>query len=179
MFLDIETTGLNANSGMLIAIGMILPNKEEKIIFVEEPRKEKECIKEFLEIVKKFKDEEWIVWYSKFDIPFLVTRCIKHGIDASILYELKFIDLCKLFQEHLKFSSNKLDEVSRFFGIEKKLELTGRDMQLLYLQFLKGDRKAKQTIISHCLDDLKALEKVYEKVKPYLKFWLNKNSRFI
>lgn len=169
MFLDLETSSLHADIGIIIAIGFILPNGKKEIIFTEEPEKEKETVEKALEIIRKNKNETLIIWHSGFDIPFLLTRAIKHNIDASILFEIKILDLCKFAKENLALASYKLDEVSRFFGIEKNLSVTGKNVQDLYFQFLKKNEKAKKEIIEHCEDDLEALKNIYKKLEIYVK----------
>jgi uncharacterized protein YprB with RNaseH-like and TPR domain len=169
MFLDLETSSLHADIGMIIAIGFILPNSKKEIIFTEEPEKEKETIEKALEIIRKNKNEVLVIWHSGFDIPFLITRAIKHGIDATLIYDLKIVDLCKFSRENLALASNKLDEVSKFLGIKKNLNITGKNVQELYFQFLKKDEKAKKEIIEHCEDDLEALKDIYKKLEIYVK----------
>lgn len=171
IFIDLETTSLDAHSGILVAMGILFPNEKSKVIFIESPDEEKRKIEEFFEILRKSKDRALIIWYSPFDIPFLITRAIKHGIDASFIYEFDIIDLCKLVRENLKLKSNKLDEVSKFFGIKKDLEITGRDVQILYIKAISGDKRAKEKIIEHCIDDLRALEEIYKRLEAYVKVW--------
>ena len=175
IFFDIEATSLDADIGMLIAVGMLLPDGEMKILFVDNPEKEAEVIERSVEILRKHKEEPLMIWYSGFDIPFLVSRAIKHGLDVSEIYDFKVIDLCKLVQENLKFASNKLDEVSKFFGIKKNLSVTGKNVQRLYLQAMNGDEKSKEEIIKHCEDDLKALQEIYKKLEKYVEKWLSFN----
>jgi uncharacterized protein YprB with RNaseH-like and TPR domain len=169
MFLDLETSSLHADIGIIIAVGFILPNGKKEIIFTEEPEKEKETIEKALEIIRKNKNEVLVIWHSRFDIPFLLTRAIKHNIDATAIYDLKVIDLCKFCRENLALASNKLDEVSKFLGIRKNLNITGKNVQELYFQFLKKDEKAKREIIEHCEDDLEALKSIYKKLEAYVK----------
>ncbi|MEM5834460.1 MAG: ribonuclease H-like domain-containing protein [Candidatus Aenigmatarchaeota archaeon] len=169
MFLDLETSSLHADIGIIIAVGLILPNGKKEIIFTDDPEKEKETIQRALEIIRKNKNETLIIWHSGFDIPFLLTRAIKYNIDATILFEAKILDLCKFAKENLALASYRLDEVSRFFGIKKNLSITGKNVQELYFQFLKGKDKAKKEIIEHCEDDLDALKSVYEKLEIYVR----------
>ena len=96
IFFDIETTSLKADVGILVASGFILPNEEIKILFAENLEEEKDLIENTAKLLLQNKDEEIVIWYSKFDIPFLVSRAIKHGLDISGIYDLKIVDLCKL-----------------------------------------------------------------------------------
>lgn len=169
MFLDLETSSLHADIGMIIAVGFILPNGKKEIIFTDEPEKEKETIEKVLEIIKSNKNETLTIWHSGFDIPFLLTRAIKNDVDATVLFDIKVLDLCRFAREKLALASNKLDEVSKFLGVGKNLNITGKNVQELYFQFLRKNEKAKKEIIEHCEDDLEALKNIYNKLEKYVK----------
>ena len=171
IFLDLETTSLNPEIGIIACIGVFLPDGERKFFFSEKGR-EKNTIREFAKILKKFRGEKIVIWYSNFDIPFLVTRAIKHNIDISEIYDFEIIDLCKLVRENLRLTSNKLEDVARFLGIEKNVKISGKMVHQLYLEALKGNKEARKKIILHCEDDLRAMEEVFKKLKPYVEKWL-------
>jgi len=179
VFLDIETSSLYADIGSLIVAGF-LSEKEEKLFFVESPRDEKKVLEEVLDYLEKIKEEKIYVWNASFDIPFLISRCLKHDLQTKIFTQLKVIDLLKFSREFLKLSSNKLSDVSMFFGIEKNTKVTGRDIQKFYEEFLSGNIQMKEEIINHCRDDLISLSKIYEKVKDLVEAWekKQKNSLF-
>jgi len=179
VFLDIETSSLYADIGSLIVAGF-LTDKEEKFFFVESPRGEKKVLEEILDYLEKIKEEKIYIWNASFDIPFLISRCLKHNLQTKIFTQLKVIDLLKFSREVLRFSSNRLDDVSNFFGIEKNFKVTGRVIQKLYEEFLSGNTKMKEEIINHCRDDLISLSKIYEKVKDLVEAWekKQKNSLF-
>jgi uncharacterized protein YprB with RNaseH-like and TPR domain len=171
IFADIETTSLNADVGVLVTVGLILPNNNLKIFFADKPEDEKKIIQQTLATLRKFKKEPICIWHTGFDIPFLITRAVKNNVDISEIYEFEFVDLCKFVRENFKLSSNKLDEVSKFLGIQKNLNSTGKNVHELYLRAVEGDKTSKQEIINHCCDDLKALKAVFERVKPYVEKW--------
>jgi len=179
VFLDIETSSLHADIGSLIVAGF-LTEKEEKFFFVEAPKDEGRVLEDILKHLEKIKKEKIYVWNASFDIPFLISRCLKHGIKVKIFTQLKIVDLLKFSREVLRLSSNRLDDVSRFLGIEKNIKTTGRDMQKFYEEFLSGNVGMKEEIINHCRDDLISLSKIYEKVKDLVEAWEKgqKNSLF-
>lgn len=178
IYLDCESSSLKGDIGILIAVGMILPNGEFKVFFAESPEDEKEVIKQTMETLRKFKGEPIYIWHSGFDIPFIITRAIKNNIDVSDLYDFKFVDLCRFAKENLKLASNKLDEVSKFLGISKDLKTTGKNVQELYLKAINGDREAANKIIEHCKDDVEALKAVHQRLKPYVDRWELNNVKF-
>lgn len=174
IFFDLEATSLQADVGLLITTGVILPDGEIKTFFADEPKEEKKVIEETMELLRRYKGEPIVIWYSGFDIPFFVSRAIKNDLDASDIYDFRIIDLCKLIQDNLKFASNRLDEVSKFFEVKKNLSVTGKNVQKLYLEAIKGNRKAKEEIVEHCIDDLKALREIFYKLEKYIERWLTK-----
>jgi uncharacterized protein YprB with RNaseH-like and TPR domain len=178
VFFDIETSSLHADIGSLIVAGF-LKEKEEKFFFVEYPKEEKKVLEEILEHLEKIKKEKICIWNASFDIPFLISRCLKHGVTTKIFTQLKVIDLLKFSREVLRLSSNKLDDVSGFLGIEKNIKVTGRHIQNFYEEFLAGNKEMKEEIINHCRDDLISLSKVYEKVKDLVEVWERKQKKFL
>jgi uncharacterized protein YprB with RNaseH-like and TPR domain len=166
MFLDIECSNLSADIGQIVAVGIIKDNKKE-IRFVESLEDEKEVLNW---LKKELEGCDLIVtWYgSKFDIPFVVTRAIINGIDLSKLLKIPSLDVCEFCKKNLLFSKNNLSDISKVLGIPKDREIGGKDVLKLYLKAIRGDKKAKEEIVKHCLDDLEALEKVFKKLEPYL-----------
>jgi uncharacterized protein YprB with RNaseH-like and TPR domain len=178
VFFDIETSSLHADIGILIVAGF-LKEREEKFFFVEFPKEEKKVLEEILEHLEKIKKEKIYIWNASFDIPFLISRCIKHGIKTKIFTHLRVIDLLKFSKEALRLSSNRLDDVSIFLGIEKNIKVTGKDIQKFYEEFLSGKKEMKEEIINHCRDDLISLSKFYERVKDLVEVWEKKQKNFL
>lgn len=161
IYLDIETTSLHADIGSVIVIGLLVDDKEY-FFFVDSPKMEKETLEKFINFIRDFKDRKIYIWNSDFDIPFLLTRCLKYRIDASIFSSLKIVDLLKFAREKLKLSSNSLENVSRFFELDKKYDLKGKDTLMLYQEYLEGKSENKEKIIEHCRDDLLRLKELHE-----------------
>lgn len=178
VFLDVETSSLHADIGSLVVVGFLL-QKEEKFFFVENPKVEKEVLEEVIKFLDKIKKEKIYIWNASFDIPFLISRCLKHGIDVKVFTKLKVFDLLKFTREFLRLSSNKLDDVSIFFDLEKNIKVTGKNVQKLYEDYLSGDKNKKEEIINHCRDDLISLAKIYERAKDLIEFWEDKQKNFL
>lgn len=169
--MDCEASSLKGDIGILIAVGLILPDGESKIFFASSPEDEREVIEKTIETLRKFREEPIYIWHTGFDVPFILTRAVKNNINVSDLYDFEFIDLCKFAKENLKLASNKLDEVSKFLGITKDLEITGKNVQGLYLKAVKGDQNARKAIIEHCEEDIEALKAIHQRLKPYVDRW--------
>lgn len=170
VYLDIETTHLHADIGSVIVIGLLI-NDKEKFFFVDSPKMEKQILEEFLNFLRSIQNEKIYIWNSDFDIPFLLTRCLKHRLDASIFSSLKVVDLLRFAREKLRLSKNTLENVSIFFGLEKNLELKGKDTLMLYQEYLEGKTENKEKIIEHCRDDLLRLKELHEIFKKVSDEW--------
>lgn len=166
IFLDIESTSMKADIGQITAIGIIKDDRKE-VKFVDSLEKEKEVL-EWLK--KELKGCDLIVnWFgSGFDLPYILSRALINDVDLRELMEIPSLDLCRFCQNNLSLARYSLVEVAKTLGIPKDERINGKDMSALYIKAVKGDKGAKEDIIRHCLDDLNALEKIFEKLKPYL-----------
>ena len=163
-YLDCETSSKKADEGIVIAIGLLTGGEPEVRFagtFGEEGRA--------LEWLRgKLRDCELLVtWYgSGFDIPFLRSRALVHGINLEKLSELPMLDLCEWSRANLLLSSYSLESVARFLGVEKATEFRGGDVLTLFKLVERGDLEARKLIVEHCKEDLTLLKRVHERLKP-------------
>lgn len=100
---------------------------------------------------------------DKFDIPKINSRFISLGLPP---YKPVFsIDTLKVAKKQFGFSSNKLDALAEYFGIPHKLE-TSFD---LWKRCLNGDVKSLQYMLEYNKMDVKILEEVYLRLRPWIK----------
>lgn len=97
---------------------------------------------------------------DKFDLKKVNTRFILNGMDLPRPY--KSIDTLKLARKMFSFSSNKLDYLCKMFGLEGKTEHSGYQ---LWLDCLKGDKKALAEIVEYNRNDVVILENLYNVLK--------------
>ena len=163
-YLDIETTSKKADEGMVIVIG-ILTDEEPELVFAGTLEEEKNILKWLKD---KLNGCELIVtWYgSGFDIPFLQTRALVHGIDLNELTEIPMLDLCEWSKANLLLSSYSLQSVARFLGVWEAGDVAGPDVHTLYKLSTRGYQEAKRLIIQHCREDIILLKRVHDKLKP-------------
>lgn len=167
MYLDIETSGMKADRGMVVAVGL-LKGEEPEVRFAETPEEERKVLEWLRDELKSC--SKLVTWYgSGFDIPFLLARAALHGVNLGRLTETPMLDLCEWSRGHLLLSSHKLESVARFFGIQRTLEFHGGDVAALFKLAARGDYEARRLIIDHCKDDLLLLRRVHEKLRPQLK----------
>ena len=105
---------------------------------------------------------------DNFDYKYLKTRMLYHKLPA--LPPVTSIDTYKIAKQQLLFNSNKLDYLGKFLGFGgKKSTPKG-----LWLDVLRGDRKAIQTMIEYNKRDVTLLENVFLKLRPYMPNHLNR-----
>lgn len=111
-------------------------------------------------------DADAVVHYNgtKFDIPTLNKEFLLYGLTPPAPY--KQIDLLKTARGQFKFPTNKLDYVARTLKVGKKLDHAGHE---LWIKCMNGDPDAWKTMEEYNKNDVLILEKVYEKLKPWIK----------
>ena len=121
---------------------------------------EKYMLKEMKETLEQA--DIWVSWYGiKCDIPQINTRLMHHGL--GILPNIKHIDLWKTCKYKLALGSNSMKNVSEWLGFaERKTPLK---LQEWYLA-LHGNKKAMNSIVRHCIADIRVLEEGYERLLP-------------
>ena len=105
---------------------------------------------------------------DNFDYRYLKTRMLVHGLPT--LPPITTIDTYKIAKQHLLFNSNRLDYLGKFLGFGgKKPTPKG-----LWLDVLRGDRKAIKTMVAYNKRDVTLLESVFLKLRPYIPNHLNR-----
>lgn len=97
------------------------------------------------------------------DVKWMNSRFIINGLNPPKPYYI--IDTLEVAKKEFKFSSNKLDALAGYFGIEHKLD-TNFD---LWKKCLKGDVEALNYMCEYNKVDVDILEKVYIKMRPWIK----------
>lgn len=102
---------------------------------------------------------------DKFDIKWLRTRCLLHGI--PMIPDYQSIDTIKLSRSGFRFNSNKLDYIAKFLNIGAKKSTGGfslwRDI------VLNNSKRAMVDMVNYCKQDVILLEKIFQKLSPYVK----------
>jgi hypothetical protein len=98
---------------------------------------------------------------DRFDLPYLRARGIHHGLKPP--KPIKQIDTLKIARKVGYFNSNKLDYLGQFLGVGKKIKTDFG----LWLECLRGDKKAMDKMVRYNKQDVVLLEKVFNKLKLY------------
>lgn len=110
-----------------------------------------------------------VTWSGRgFDIPFLTTRLLKHGLDPRLVLRKMHLDLNEVVKSRLRLTFTYLDHVCDFFQVKRDKGPMGLDVPHLYVRALEGDGSALKSIRDHCMDDLQATRQVFLKLRPLL-----------
>lgn len=128
--------------------------------------KGKDASKKMLKTIHKLLDEADVVCTyngKAFDIKHLNREFLKHGMTPPSPY--KQLDLLQVVKGQFKLPSNKLDYISQYIGIGKKLSNGGFE---LWPKCMAGDQKAWSVMERYNKQDTLLLEKLYYKLLPWI-----------
>lgn len=181
LFFDIETSfnvGIFWKSGYKMNIGPENIIHERAIICVcwkwegedeihylhwDEEQSDKTLLEKFIKVINEA-DELIAHNGDRYDIKWLRTRCLYHGIPMFPKYET--IDTLKSAKSLFLFNSNKLDYIAQFLNGEKKLDHEG--LGLWKSVVLEKDADALQRMIDYCKQDVLILENVFKRLNEYI-----------
>ncbi len=144
-----------ADAGIMVGAGLMPENGPGEYLAVKSTGDEKSVLSKLVSRLGGY--DVIVTWNGRsFDLPFLTTRLLSHGLDPRPLLGRRHVDL------------GYLEHVCDFLGIEKRRGPMGMDVPHLYLKAQEGDARASKIIREHCLDDLEATRKVFARLKPLL-----------
>jgi uncharacterized protein YprB with RNaseH-like and TPR domain/DNA-directed RNA polymerase subunit RPC12/RpoP len=100
---------------------------------------------------------------DKFDLAWVRTRCLYHGIDMFPKYTT--IDTLKVARSKFKFNSNKLNYIAQYLGIGQKIKT---EFDLWKDIALHNDKKALDKMVKYCKMDVVLLEKVHKLLNNHI-----------
>lgn len=106
---------------------------------------------------------------ARFDIPTLNKEFLLHGLTPPTPY--KQIDLLRTIRKQFRFHSNKLDEVLKKLGMDAKFQHKGHE---LWVECMAGDDKAWRMMERYNRDDVKIMQPLYDKLRP----WISNHPNF-
>lgn len=116
-------------------------------------------------IHKLLDDADAVIHYygSHFDIPTLNKEFLLHEMRPPKPY--KQIDLLLVARRKFRFPSNKLDYIAKVLGVGQKVKHLGHE---LWVKCMNNDPEAWKTMEKYNKGDVLLLEKVYEKLLPWI-----------
>lgn len=145
----------------IICIAYKWEGEEVKALSWDKKQCDKRLIKEFIDIANTATE---LVAHNgdKFDLPWVRTRCLMHGIEMFPNYQT--IDTLKIARNKFRFNSNRLDYIAKYLGLGGKLE-TG--FSLWKDIVLNKCPVSMDKMVTYCKQDVVLLEKVYDELSKH------------
>jgi hypothetical protein len=117
-------------------------------------------------IYEMLEEADAVIHYNgtKFDIPTLNKEFLLHDMTPPAPY--KQIDLLRTARSQFRFPSNKLDYIAQSLGLGKKVKHIGHE---LWIKCMNDDDEAWKMMEEYNKQDVVLLEKVYDKLKAWVK----------
>ena len=168
MFLDIEATNLAANFGYILCIAWKWDGEndvhylsiDDSPDFDKDPTNDKALVTAFAKEAEKA-DIAVFHYGERFDWPFINTRLLYHNLPP--LPNVKMIDTWRIAKYRLRLNSNRLASVSELLGVAEKTPLSGP----IWIKAMAGNKKAIAYVVEHCVQDVRVLEQVYQRISPF------------
>lgn len=159
LFLDIETTGLSAQSSCIYLIGTAyfkdgIWNVTQ--FFAENTQEESGILCGFFDFIKYF---DTVVTFNgnRFDIPFLEARAAVYGFTYSFS-DKKGIDIyrrVKPYKGLFGLADMKQKSIEHFMSIDRKDEMSGGELIKVYESYTSEPTQEKlQLLLGHNFDDV-------------------------
>jgi len=169
-FLDIETSALRADWGIIITYA-ILDYTTGKVLSRAITMKElmsdkldKQVVTELIKDIDKF--DRIITYYgTRFDVPFIRTRAVHHGMKFLPFGAVIHNDAYYMVRNRFLLSRNRLENAEETL-IKGKKQKT-RWLHQHWIRALQGNKASLDYILDHNIKDVQILKKVYNKVIDY------------
>lgn len=166
-FFDIEATNLKATFGLCLCVGFMEMNdkKVQCPSLLDFPAKHKDYTQD-RELLKYVQSElskfDMLVSYNgvMYDIPFLQTRLLKHGL--PVIPPITHVDLYFLAKHKLSMHSKRLDAVAEFFNLSERKTKINFDA---WMNATLGHKPAMNEVVHHCKQDVLVLREAYLKLR--------------
>jgi uncharacterized protein YprB with RNaseH-like and TPR domain len=170
-FFDIETTNLKADFSYMISWALKIKGTGEiysdsitkKEIFDE--KFDERIVKSLIDTLISHHIKRIYTYYgTKFDIPYFRTRALKWNLDFPVYGVIQHQDIYYLVKSKLCFSSNRLEKLCEFLGIDGKTKLDGG----IWVKAAIGNKECIKYILDHNVADVVILEKAFDKIKNFV-----------
>jgi len=169
-FIDIETSNLAADFGIMLSWCIKPAGKNKKIISGVISKEDltsgdldKRILQDCITEMRKF--NRLIGHYSsRFDLPFLRTRALYWRLEFPTYGEIIQEDVWDIARRVLKLHSNRQDSVSEtLLGHSRKTRFSPRH----WIMALQGDSEALKFVLDHNKKDVLDLEQNYNKLSQF------------
>ena len=171
-FLDLETSNLNADYGMILTY-CILDSRTDEILHGEitpediadsrPGREDTRVVKQLLKDLEKF--DKVVTYYgARFDLPFLRTRAIVDKVPFLTYGALNHRDCWFTVRGKFKISSNRLENACRvILGKTRKTRITSQ----YWNGATRGEAECIAYVLQHNKYDVLDLRDLFYKIEDY------------
>jgi hypothetical protein len=162
LFLDIETTGLSADTSQLYLIGCAFfkdGNWQIKQWFAQSAEEEPELLKSFFSFAENY---SYLIHYNgnAFDLPYLRKKTAAYNLSYDFA-QFEGIDIYKRiypYKNFLKLPNCKQKTIEYFLGITREDTYTGGELISVYKDYLSShDYNLYHMLLLHNSDDMKGM----------------------
>lgn len=166
-FLDIEAGGLEANSSYMLS-WVLKPWKgepEHALITKRDILSGDTDLRIVKALLRALRNVDVVVGYysTGFDLPYLRTRSMMHGLDFPHYGTLKHYDVYYTVKSKLRLHRNRQEVACDALGIKGKDHVE----MMLWQRAKLGDQNALAEVLSHNLRDVLTLEQLFERMRPH------------
>lgn len=171
-YIDIETSNLDANYGIIITYCILDKDTNELIarkINPDDIRKgisDKNLCQLLIKDLLKF-DVIKGYYSTRFDIPFMRSRCLKWKLPFPVYKTIQHKDIYYMVKRLLKLNRNSLDIATNFLGIKGKNHVSGDKWQEALFCDGEKQEKALQYILEHNIKDVKITKRLDKRLEQY------------
>ncbi|MBI2126091.1 MAG: ribonuclease H-like domain-containing protein [Thaumarchaeota archaeon] len=182
-FFDIETTNLKANFAIMLSWFIKLRGRNEffsDVIALEDlraGRRDRRIVETLVNTLELFRSGKLVTFYgSRFDVPFSRSRALKYHLPfprypqtkEERVNSIRHTDLYYTARNKLLIHSNRLSAVAEFLGIEGKTPVSATTWEEAVFAEDAKLKKALGWIYQHNKDDVIVLEKVFNRLEPFI-----------
>lgn len=103
---------------------------------------------------------------DRFDLPWIRTRCLIHGIECPVI--VTSTDTYKKAKYYFKLNSNKLSYIADLLGCSRKGNTEYQWWKDLMWKPYSETEDIMKAMVEYCDQDILVLEEVFEKLKNYI-----------
>tara|TARA_R110002020_G_scaffold58750_5_gene161000 strand:+ start:9694 stop:10422 length:729 start_codon:yes stop_codon:yes gene_type:complete len=167
-YLDIETTGLKANVDIMLSWAIKTRDKDEVVFDVIKKSEVFNGTYDYrlvTNLCKALKKYDLILTYygTGFDVPFMRTRALDHGIQFPKFRKMSHKDIYYLVRSKLQLTRSSLKVATQFLGIDGKTNLDPR----VWRDARYGNKDALKYVLDHNVADVEILEDLHKKIEQY------------
>ena len=175
-YLDIEASNLKANFGICFSWCIKeqgTDHMDYAVVTKEEMRDgtlDKRVVQECIDAIEKY-TVIYTYYGTGFDVPFLRTRALMHGLTFPPASEILHRDMYYQVRRLLSINRKSLDVACGVLGIEGKTHINWK----FWVLAMTGNEEALSYIFEHNKYDVIILEKLHERLAP----WEGRGRKYI